>query len=162
MAMRKYGIENFRIECVEECSADNLSEREVFWIRHHDTYTNGYNATKGGDGTQYCDYDAVYNMYILGMTVKTISQLLGYTEDTCRKVLYLNNISAEEIKRKATLYRSKQIAKIDKRTNDVIKIYPSIADAYSDLGKIHSGHIADVCSGRRKTAYGYRWAYIFT
>ena len=50
MAMRKYGRENFSFQILEECSEDELCEREIFWIKKLDTYKNGYNETHGGDG----------------------------------------------------------------------------------------------------------------
>lgn len=48
-AFRKYGIENFSFEVIEECPADKLREREKYWITFYDSYNNGYNCTEGGD-----------------------------------------------------------------------------------------------------------------
>lgn len=48
-AFRKYGIENFSFEIIEECSVDLLNEREIYWIAQYDTFYNGYNQTLGGD-----------------------------------------------------------------------------------------------------------------
>ena len=47
-AMRKYGIEHFHIELLEE--TDNPEERETFWIEEKQSFKFGYNATLGGDG----------------------------------------------------------------------------------------------------------------
>ena len=55
-AMRKYGIENFYVFLLEETEISNLEEREQFWINELDTYKNGYNATRGGDGKILYDY----------------------------------------------------------------------------------------------------------
>ena len=51
-AMRKYGIDNFSFEVIEECDKDKLSEREIYWISYYNTYLNpdDYNMTPGGDG----------------------------------------------------------------------------------------------------------------
>ena len=50
-AMRKYGIDKFIIEILEECTDDILNDREIFWIDQLNTFVpNGYNMTKGGDG----------------------------------------------------------------------------------------------------------------
>lgn len=52
-AMRKYGLENFIIEILEECPEDNeiLKERERYWISYYNTYNDReqYNETPGGD-----------------------------------------------------------------------------------------------------------------
>ena len=49
-AINKYGFENFTINILEECSINDLSDKEQYWINKLDTYKNGYNATQGGDG----------------------------------------------------------------------------------------------------------------
>lgn len=48
-AFRKYGIDNFSFEVIEECSYEELKEKEKYWIAFYDSYNNGYNATPGGD-----------------------------------------------------------------------------------------------------------------
>ncbi len=47
-AIKKYGIENFDFDIVEECPVDKLDEREQQWIAYYDSYNNGYNRTIGG------------------------------------------------------------------------------------------------------------------
>jgi len=50
-AIKKYGIENFKKEILEECfSLNELNEREKFWIDELDAIRNGYNMTDGGTG----------------------------------------------------------------------------------------------------------------
>jgi len=47
----KYGKENFSYKIIEYCSEEELSEREVYWIKELNTQIpNGYNITPGGDG----------------------------------------------------------------------------------------------------------------
>jgi len=45
-AFRKYGIENFTFEIIEECSQEELNEKEHYWISY---YQPEYNQTEGGD-----------------------------------------------------------------------------------------------------------------
>ena len=66
------------------------------------------------------------------------------------------NISTEELTDRGKKNQKRQIAQIDIETEKIIAIYTSIADAYRILGKQHSGHIASVCKGQRKTAYGFK------
>lgn len=49
LAMRKYGVENFSIEIIEECAPELLDERERFWIKKLNCLSpNGYNILEGG------------------------------------------------------------------------------------------------------------------
>ncbi|MBO4401317.1 MAG: GIY-YIG nuclease family protein [Selenomonadaceae bacterium] len=51
-AMRKYGIEHFRVESIEKCyTKEQQNAFEIFWIRELGTlYPEGYNLTIGGEG----------------------------------------------------------------------------------------------------------------
>lgn len=51
-AWRKYGEDAFEWVVLEECSPDELDEKEVYWISQKDSYNNGYNCTIGGGGTR--------------------------------------------------------------------------------------------------------------
>ena len=48
-AFRKYGLENFSFEVIEECSLEELNEREKYWISKFNSFFKGYNQTLGGD-----------------------------------------------------------------------------------------------------------------
>lgn len=49
--MRNYGIENFLFEIIEECSIDELNEKEIEWINYYDSNVIGYNQTEGGNSS---------------------------------------------------------------------------------------------------------------
>ena len=50
-AIRKHGYENFEWEILEICQNKNeLNEKEIFYIEKYNSYSTGYNMTKGGDG----------------------------------------------------------------------------------------------------------------
>ena len=49
-SFRQYGIENFEWKILEECTAEQLDEREIYWISKLNSYLDGYNATSGGQG----------------------------------------------------------------------------------------------------------------
>lgn len=50
-AFRKYGINNFKFEVIEECKIEELNKKEIYWIDYYDTFFHGYNQTFGGDTT---------------------------------------------------------------------------------------------------------------
>jgi len=48
--MKKYGLDNFQYEVLEECKEQLLDEREQYYIQLYDSYittnhNNGYNLT---------------------------------------------------------------------------------------------------------------------
>lgn len=50
-AICKYGEDNFKFRVLEECSDDDVNQRETFWISKLDACgKNGYNITLGGEG----------------------------------------------------------------------------------------------------------------
>lgn len=52
-ALRKYGLENFEWEVIYQSrdKEDCLNTMESFFIEEYDSFNNGYNMTKGGEGT---------------------------------------------------------------------------------------------------------------
>lgn len=49
LAIKKYGINAFIFEIIEECSLEQLDEREKYWIAFYNTYKGfGYNCNEGG------------------------------------------------------------------------------------------------------------------
>lgn len=50
-AIKKYGIENFKKEILEECISEaELNDKEIYWIKFTDAIKNGYNIAEGGTG----------------------------------------------------------------------------------------------------------------
>ena len=147
------------METIEECKVENVNEREKHWIEVFSSFKNGYNATVGGDGVHYCDYDLIYSLFQQGKNIKEISIITNYDESTCRKALNEFQVSSEIRQARGREAVIKTVIQIDKNTDEIIAIFPSIQKAYDFLNKQHSGHIAEVCKGKRKTAYGYKWKY---
>lgn len=50
LAMQKYGIENFTLSILEQCSKDQLDEKEKYWIKKYNSCNKqiGYNISEGG------------------------------------------------------------------------------------------------------------------
>lgn len=49
-AILKYGLSSFTFEIIEQCAAEDLDEREKYWIKYYNSTVNGYNILCGGDG----------------------------------------------------------------------------------------------------------------
>lgn len=161
-AMNKYGIEHFHIEQVEECSIDVVNERERYWIEYFGSFKNGYNATKGGDGTHYADYDLVIALWNEGKNSTEIQEITSYDHTTVQRALNSANISKEERFQRQIEKTCRPVAMLDKNTNEILKVFPSVKEAERQManGGKPQKHIGSVCLGKRKTSYGYKWKYI--
>ena len=157
-AMRKYGIEHFHIELIEE--TNNPEERECYWIEQKQSFKYGYNATIGGDGRKYIDYDLVIATYKETQNVAETARRLNIDRNHASSILHLNNVdvlSTNEVNQK----RLGKVINQYTLTGEYIQSFPSAKTAADSLGKTTStskgatSHITDVCRGKRKTAYGY-------
>lgn len=158
-AFNKYGIKNFSIEPVEECAPEQASDREIYWIEYYGSFKKGYNATQGGDGKPYLDYDLIYQTYNQVKSCTKTAELCNCSEDSVRTIIKLKGISQETIKENARINRSKMVAMVDRQTQEIIKVFTSTKEAGKYLGKTPQ-HIQDVCNEKRKSAYGYFWKYL--
>ena len=157
-AFNKYGIENFTIEPIEECEVKDIDERERYWIEYFNSFENGYNATLGGDGRQYINYDLVYSYWIQGLNEKQIQEKMNIDVKTIRKILHIYLISKKDINSRGRIVVQKKVKQIIDTDNFII--HNSITDAYNYINKSYSSHIQEVCNGKRKSAYGYKWEWI--
>lgn len=94
-AFRKYGIDNFSFEIIEECEPNLLDEKEIYWINFYNTCSNnGYNQTSGGDGRNNSivkltddDIKAIYDLLInSNITQRKIAQEFEVGEDTISEI----------------------------------------------------------------------------
>ena len=174
-AFHKYGIENFYIEAIEELSPDTtlLQQREVYWIAYYKSFCGdsdswGYNATRGGDSRLLFDYDFIAQDLLKTKSLSQTSVNCGCTTDTVGKIANMYSIlylTSQELNRKKY---SKSINQYDISGN-LLQTFKNkeaaehwIRDngiSNSKGGAIHT-HIMEVCKGRRKTAYGFKWQYV--
>lgn len=96
-AINKYGKSNFTIEVIEEVESTNLNDRERYWIKYYDSYSNGYNSTKGGqDGIKLfknLDIESIIKEYKSGKSLREIGRLFNVDKQTIKDLLVRNNIN---------------------------------------------------------------------
>lgn len=166
-AMNKYGVEHFHIETIEECVEEIAEEREVFWIKEYNSFgKNGYNATIGGDGKPYVHRALILWFWLGNMNIAEIAKLTMYDRCTISNTLKSYGVTSKEIldrgltNSRASLNPAKCVARLDAKGN-LIDVFPSVANACTFLGKNpRSPHIGEVCNGKRKTAYGFKWMFL--
>lgn len=158
--INKYGKDNFLLETIESCDNNIADDREIYWIKYYDSTNKGYNMSLGGKGKHYIDYDKILELWNKGYTNKQICEEICCDGHTVQMALKSNNISSKERQKRGYSTICRSVAMINVNTNEIIKLFDSIQKAYDFLDKQNSGHIFEVCTGKRKTAYGYKWKFV--
>ena len=95
-AIFKYGKDNFTFEVIEEVPKQQLNEREEYWIKYYNSYTDGYNSTKGGQKGnkpfKNIDNKAIIEQYQQGKSLRTIGKIFNIDKATVKSILIRNNI----------------------------------------------------------------------
>lgn len=167
-AMNKYGTEHFKIEKIEECSSQLASDREIYWISYFNSFNDGYNATKGGDGRQIFNHELIAERLKEYPYPKEIAKEFNCSPDLIYIIakeykLQIKNKGQENVNNK------KQIAQYNKDNQKFIQNFNSIQEAGEWLLEngyikvLNSGvrsHISEVANHKRKTAYSFIWKFI--
>lgn len=164
-AMKKYGIEHFHYEILEDNILDKkeLSEREKYWIKKLNTIRpNGYNIASGGEGGNGTHANNLKNWR---------ERNPDKVQENIKKLLKWQKTHPEEmqqVKEKIQQWR-KQHPENTKAANEASKkrvkcietgiIYESASEASQAIGGKTSAHIGQVCNGKRKTAYKCHWEW---
>jgi hypothetical protein len=170
-AFRKYGVENFDIELVEEVDDNELSDREIYWIEYYDTYHNGYNATKGGDGKAYVDEDKIEELYKQYRNATKVAEIMGIHPNTAQRSLikkgYDLSFYARPTPSKDSFHQEFHFA-MKGRDGVLIKVFSNIDNATDYVkNELHvkskeadvRRHILQTCRHERETAYGFVWEF---
>ena len=197
-AMRKYGLDNFAYEVLEQCAAEELDEKERYWISFLDSIApNGYNILVGGQGIRAKEREKIFcqkcgkeitSQSESGLCLSCVQLKCDISKEELQNALIQNNgnftlvgriygLSDNAIRKRcqhfglpfhSTDYKTPKTLKepyetpvrqIDINTNEVIQVFCSANEAARSLGKTKGSHITEVCKGKGKTAYGYRWEY---
>ena len=163
-AFRKYGIENFSFEIIEECEFINLDSKEIFWINFYDSYNNGYNQSLGGKGFSKLNLDEtkIIEEYKKEQNISLIAQKYNCSNDSIRNILLKHNIpikSASDIKKESGF----EIFQYDENFK-LIQTFPSLQEASRWLKENQNIYTKQsLASTLRKSiirkikAYGFYW-----
>lgn len=161
-AMRKYGIEHFTIEAIEECKEELLNEREVYWIKYYDSFHNGYNMNPGGN--YRTPYESEYKDKILQvydenptLSYQQIADIVGCSIHSVSRFLNQEN-------KPSSYAQHSGIPVLQLNLNgEIVSEFKSARQAAIALGK-NPGcgtTILNVCKHKKGcyTSYGYKWKF---
>lgn len=156
-AIRKYGVENFSVEILEECSQELLNQREIYWIKFYDSYHNGYNATLGGDGNSRYDYDEIVNFFLQNnFSILLTCQHFKIYDQVVYSALKSKNIDYKSLTDKKK--KNQQTGKKKKiKMVETGQIFNSMSAIDSYFGKKAHPNIRRCLNGITEKAYGYHW-----
>lgn len=166
--IRKYGVEKFTIELIEECSLDIIYSREVEIIKEHNSFEEGLNSTIGGEGCLGYKHSPEIRLKISNAVKdgkshkdKTYKEIYGERADEEKDkrknkgLKYWDNISEEEKKerltnlknavRKKSKYSIETINKVKKLISENIK--PS--EIHKQYPEVHITMIYSIKAGTR-------------
>lgn len=105
--------------------------------------------------------DIIYEMALSGKKVKEIAEcfnlLPGSFSRICRRLGIVYKIPKPP-KEKKTPHVSKKVKRTNIENSESVT-FNNISEAAKAINKPDT-HIRDVCSGKRKSAYGYYWNYV--
>lgn len=160
-AIRKYGVDSFEIEQVEQCNNHSLNEREIYWIDYYHSFDNGYNCTHGGSGIPKVDEVKLLELWNAGLSVKQIAKRMGCLYVTVSSNLKGLGIKEDDIVKRATVTASKTkcnpICQYDIDGN-FVREFQSCKDATRYIGC----KIKQTPCKAGKTIHGYQWKHYKT
>lgn len=165
-AFKKYGIENFDFEIIEECKKQELNEKEIYYIKifHSCVDEHGYNLTYGGDGNMAGVSDITKNklsecrkgennpMFGRSLSKESLAQRSIIYKNTLKNMTeeqrqqWFNHISMSQ---KGKIISDKQRQKISKSLKEFYKNHP---EKRQEIGEKSKGrkHSKEFCEKMRK------------
>lgn len=161
-AMRKYGIDNFNIEIIDNCPDEERFKLETKYIKEYNS-TNpdiGYNTVVEGEGSTLIATETILEAWKEGLTIKETAELLGIHKSTVSHRLHACNISEDEIKNRFS-------QSVKDRCSYIVEQYDLSGNFVREWGSAsecgRNGYsqtmISNVCRQEQITAHGYIWKY---
>lgn len=163
-AMRKYGINHFHIEKIEDCLPEDASLKEQYWIGYFQGYEKGYNATKGGDGKLLFNHSEIAARLKEYPYPKEVALEFNCSADTICIIAKEFGIKVKN-KGQNNVNQQKFVSQYSKE-GEYLQSFESIQLAgewllnnniITTLNSGVRGHISEAMRGKRKTAYGFIW-----
>lgn len=163
-AIKKYGVENFKVEELCSCNDNELDEKEIYYIEYYKTYyiyKKGYNLTRGGSGYTKVNKNEIMKLWDNGLSAIEIARVFGFYIRTITDVLKRNNVAQEEIYSRSQKYgarwRQKKIYQYN-FNGELINVYDNLEEMHQLTG-YRKDYISAACRHTYPAANGYLWIY---
>lgn len=158
VAMRNFGISNFRPVFITETDNPDFDERQ--YIGLYDTYRNGFNMTIGGQGKERINKSAVIKQYNSGLSIRQVAKSNKCSTDAVSNILSDAGITAEERQRNGHKFLNKKVSQFS-LDGKYINTFESCHHAARDVfGKDSCNAGINKCArGLLKEYCGYFWKF---
>ena len=164
-AIKKYGIENFSVEVIDEATtAEELDVKEIYWVEHYQSMIpNGYNQCYGGKTSVGFHHRAESKAKMSNAKKDAYNgpnnPFYGkkHSDESKKKMSQkrknMAHLTDEQIKHVRESHHVKKVRNIETQ-----EVFSSIKEA-AEKHNIPPTHITRVCKGKRKSTGGYHWEY---
>lgn len=165
-AFNKYGLENFDFEILEECSIEELDEKEIYYISLYrsNEHKFGYNLTSGGSHCNFTDKaKAKMSKSHKGKNCGKTHPLYGkhHSIESKKKMSESQKGNKNHLGHKHSEQTKSIISKCNSKKVKCIEtgcIYNSIKEA-SEKTNTNNACICLCCKGKLKKTNGFSWCY---
>ena len=145
-SLKKYGPENHVFEIIEECSIEQLNEREIYWMGYYNVLKEGLNLKEGGKGGKHIQStkDKI-SLKLKGKKISEETKLKIYTQERSKNISNKTKglKRSEEVKLKISLSKKgksigvgrKQSQEERKKRSDIRKGYKPSKDHIENMRK---------------------------
>lgn len=171
-AWNKYGEENFEFILLHEYKykskedvRNKLNDMEKYYIDKWNLFDRdlGYNiASAGSNGNNFAGKSEEEMKEYGKLRSEIAKKWWNNASEEEKEIRKINMIASRKGKNMSKDNpNSKRVAMINKKTNEVIKIFDSVADASEEICNDRNSRNIHICAiGQNKTAWGYKWRYL--
>lgn len=166
-AIRKYGIDNFKIEIIDNAnSIEELNEKEIYYIKKYNSMDEGYNLCEGGNNTKGYNHTQEAKIKMSknhGKYYKEKNSFYGkhHTEETRKKMSEKWHEDEEKYKKRVEhLNKVRYDCSRKVRCITTNEEFNSIKEACKKYNISDVSYISRVCRGKKKSCFGLKFEYI--
>jgi len=170
-ALNKYGPNYFSWKKIYECnSPDELDKKEIYYIKHYNSYKNGYNSTTGGNISK--NYNPMFDPEIKKKAIKSLKIVMKkFTGDN--NVMKIPEVKQKHLESMQKLSKDPEYKKAKSIGDLKQKHYYEITDSLNNKFTIHGlnefckqnnlsqSKMSSVNTGNRQHHKGYKCKRIY-